>query len=966
MNARLPQGTGTQFEQDGERRLEREKTLEQERADLSLDVHENNRPFAEKVDRYIREGKADELRERMEKGEKPREFSWMTLSAYMAVGAVGAIGAYKLTTWAKSLFVSEKDEKGEEKGVIEKGKEFVENAKDFPWGWGLGLLAATGFVFRGTFFEWMQKAFNFTTDNDSLKKFVDTIRKGPDHFKEAYDQLVYDTDEPFIEYFADELDIGKRHLAELQTVGYGHFLEQREKDTKKSYLTKGMEWAGIQVDDIPFTSVDDELMRVAEENRIADYIEKHKSELGLSDDELDKLTIGEIFQKFLELKAPERTEKGKKERVKEGKEKDPEEELTITDDPEKAKSQLPETAKAIIYANENASSKEEYGVMVIEGAIKDGASLVQTEWGTFVAKGATGILISSGTMLTEAFKNAGLVVYNAKRGDTHAVAENIWDTGVVWYENGGVWFLGTGMAMGATASLWKGESIARGLTVGGLKGAFLGPVGAIWNAVKMAKAGEKGIAKAITEADYRLAQGRSGVDSWKTFWKEKPKQIDTYKDTVLYHIKEYKRYYDYAERAKAGRWRDLHVQHLDRLAPEHFERMEEYHFTQLRNNWLDYQKARGVSNPEFKFSLRDFREKKIEIDEFIEEFKREAGIIPQERTNIDDAVQRIDSRNLNQLPVSSRIEALRQSSREADEYMQTFIKNVEQMQVEGKPQTEIDAYTQEVRRNLEEIRTRYKATFEELKRNAPNMTKEEQVALKSLLQTEFSNATGVRGVLREVGGRATGKVQLIFGVAAIGLEYLEASDEQKEAYAAGKIYSWGKEFGLDVVQIIADVLSPFGASDWYTVVTGNELFTGEKASGWNRFTRVIFGAYNLGSDTLAAIGGAATAEVAGAGGVAVYGTSNTIEGALRAAGKSEKVIAAAKAIVPEVQGLAKSLGGYQELFRVMKNVAGKGMIGVAGVEVTKLGYQLMFDTKDQEPIEIDLPLADEPEETPTE
>lgn len=518
------------------------------------------------------------------------------------------------------------------------------------------------------------------------------------------------------------------------------------------------------------------------------------------------------------------------------------------------------------------------------------------------------------------------------------------------------------MAMGTVTALWKGESITRGLTLGGLRGAILGPVGVVWNAIKLGAAGQKGIAKVITEADYRLAQGRSGLEGTRAFFSKEAKQADAFKTATARHIKEYQKYYDLRQRSLKGRLKDVHIKHLDTLEPEHFKRMEAYHFTQMSNNWESWRIALGESNPKFPIDLEEFRADKEQADAFIERFMHESGLAPQERINVDDAVQRIDSRSLNQLPVTNRIEALRQSSREADEYMQTFTKKVEQMHLDGKPQTEIDTYTQEVRRNLEEIRTRYKASFEDLKRNASSMTKEEQVALKSLLQTEFSHATGVRGVMREVGSRATGKVQLVFGVAAIGLEYLQANDEQKEAYAAGKVYSWGQEFGLDVVQIIADILSPFGASDWYTVATGKEFFTGEDASTWNRITRVIFGAYNLSTDTLAAIGGAATAEVAGAGGAAVYGTSNTIEGALRAAGKSEKVIAAAKAIIPEVQGLAKALGGYQELFRVMKNVAGKGMIGVAGVEVTKLGYELMFDTNDQEPIEIDLPLANEPTE----
>ena len=835
--------------------------------------------------------------------------------------------------------------------------------KDFPWGWGLGLLGATGFVFRGTFFEWIQKAFDFTINNGSLKKFFETLKKGPDHLKEAYEQLVYDTDNPTIEYFSDELDIEKRHLAELQTVGYNHFKEQRAKDRKKSYLTKGLEWAGVQVEDIPFTNVDDELKRVAEEDKIADYIEAHKAELKISDKELEKLTIGEIFQKFLALKAHEQVgEKGEK--TEEGDDKSPENgDLTITDDPEKAKGELPATAEAFKRAKD-AESKEEAAVILTEGALKDGATLVQTEWGTFIAKGATGILVSSGTILADEFKHAGLFVYNAGRGDFHGAAKNVVEGGISWYENGGVWFMGTGMAMGTMAALWKGESITRGLTIGGLRGALLGPVGAIWNSIKMVKAGEKGLAKVLTEADYRMAQAQNEGEKLGSLFRTQDVKITRAKDQALRHIKEYEKYFDRVQRVEKGRLTDAHLVRLNTLEPEHFERMEKFHFVEFGKSWEDYQRAKGVKNPKFPYDLRDFREHREDIKEFIHAFQDEVNPRAPQMNSLDETKARLAPDAIEAQPNMGKIEALRKSVEESDAYMKSFQEKVEQMTRDGKPQTEIDALTQETRAHLEEVRTRYKSIFEDLKTHSKELSKEEQTALKGLLKTEMAHASGVRGILREMGERSTGKLQIIFGTAAIGLEYLEWSDEQKEAYAAGKVYDWGKEFGWDVLQIIADVLSPFGASDWYTVATGKELFTGKEAGTWNRLTRVVFGAYNLGSDALAAIGGGATVEVGGAGGAAIYGTSNTIEGALRAAGKGPEVIAAAKAIVPEVQGLAKALGGYQELLRVMKNVAGKGMVGVTAVEVGKLGYELIFDTKDQEPIEIDLPLAEDPEETP--
>ncbi len=956
MNARLPKTTNPIEDLSLEGKVENPKTPEQERASLSLDIREQT-GFEDAVEQQKEAGK--QTAEQIEKGEKPKAFDWMTVTTNAALFGVGAYSMYKIGSWAtaevKEAFFDEEPKEGESK-----------KENPFPFKSTVALAVATGVAlkeksFLSTIKEWFEKLWNLVFHNDmfeNLGKFFKTVQeKG---IKAAYEELTYDTDEPFIQVFSEEIDIEKRHLAELQPVSYEKFLSARKKDNTKSYLTKAMDFMHFKVEDIPFTDADDELRRVGQEDRLAAFIEAHKGEVGVSDEALKEMTIGDILKKIL----AQRGTKTDPSTPKEGHEASPEGVVpTIVDDPEKAKDEMPESAKAIAYANEHAKSKEEYAVIVTEGALKDGASLVQTEWGTFIAKGATGILISSGTMMTEEFKNAGLFVYNMGKGDTHSAAGNVVDAGVTWYENGGVWFLVGGMGLGAAASVWNGESIVAGMTKGGLRGALLGPVGTLWNAVKAAKAGEKGIAKVFTEADYRLATAHSGVENTRNFFTKKGGKMDAYKAATDRHIKEYERYFELRQRARSGQLKNMHIGRLDSLQPEHLERMELYHFTQVRNNWIEFQKAKGVSNPKFPFDLDNFTDDKTEVDEFIQKFREENGLVSATRTNVDDTKARLTSGSIDALPANKKIEALKQSSKEADEYMQTAIKKMEEMKVEGKPQSEIDDYAREVKTHLGEVRERYKAIFEDLKANSRSLSKEDQIALKALLKTELSHASGVRGIIREVGERSTGKLQLVFGVAAIGLEYFQTTEEEKEAYAAGKIYEWKTKFGLNTLQIIADVLSPFGVSDWYTVATGNEFFTGEKASTWNRFTRVIFGAYNLGTDALAAIGGAATAEVAGAGGAAVYGTSNTLEGALRAAGKSPEVIAAARTIVPEVQGLAKALGGYQEFFRVMKNVAGKGMLGVGAVEVGLLGKELIFDTKDQEPMEIELPKAvdEEPE-----
>jgi hypothetical protein len=318
-----------------------------------------------------------------------------------------------------------------------------------------------------------------------------------------------------------------------------------------------------------------------------------------------------------------------------------------------------------------------------------------------------------------------------------------------------------------------------------------------------------------------------------------------------------------------------------------------------------------------------------------------------------------------------KIEKLREASKEADLYLEKAIAHIKEMRKQSKTEAEIQKFTQEVQQNLKALREKFQLPFKELKEAAKDMTSQEKRAFEVLLTQELSQAKGIRAVTKRVGQAMKGRAKfaIAFGVANIVLESYEASKNQKEAYTQQELIKIGKAIGWDTLQIIVDVLSPFGVSDWYTVFSGQEAITGKEATTWNRVTRGVFGTYNLVTDVLAVIGAGASAEAGGAGGAAIYGAENAIELPLRAAGKTPEVIKAAKEVMPRLMLLAKDVGGFKNLWKIVstekfikalqstQKVAGIGMAGVLAVDVAKLsfaGYEIFFDTKDQPEFELDL------------
>lgn len=935
---------------------------------------EKNETFAGEVERRKENGEGEKAAEAMEKGEKPKGTDWMTLTGYLsaaAIGGLGIYGGYKVVNWIKEKF--EKKEDAPEKSASQERADLaldVREKKSFPWGWGAvaGLAAGGAFLASkfgmGGIFEWAEKAWNVVFHNNTLEKFLKNLKeKG---IQAAYDELTYDDSDPFIQTFAEELKIDRKHLSELKTVGYGQFLEHRKKDSKMSYLTRALSFLQIDVkDDIPFSGVDDEMVRVEEERHLAAFLAANKDQLNLSDAELQKLTIGDILQKILEKREEAKKTGGAVPPAgPDAVTPETQTELTIIDNPEEAKGTFGNTMKGIRRAK-TSTDGDGMAIEVLSGVYADGAQIVHNGLGTFIVKGTVGLFLTSSEIVWDIISGVTSTMAELATGDFRGAATASWEGLKEYHNDGGTICLATGAAAGVLGALWMKESSLKGFAKG-LGWGFLGPVGTITASTKVMGKGTAGTYTFLERLENECKHWALSSRQIAALGKEA--QIERYKETALWHGREVKYYYSLSQREEGGirKISDLGIKYLKHFSPEHSVILENQNIKRFAQSWVDYHNK--IGNPktlmDFPFNLKDFKDKKPEIIEFINKFEEELNVRVN-RENVDEAKARLAPGTLDRLPASDRIKALQESTKEADEYLRTTIDKIDELKRAGK-HAEADALSRQAETHLREVREGCKRTLESLKGESRQLSKVDQTALKAVLKTQSAHAMGVRGIVREVGSRATGKLQIAFGVAQIVLEVKEVRDQDKEKFVQMKIQEWITEIGPDVLQIVLDVLSPFGLSDWYTVFQGKELITGEDVGTWGRVTRGVFGTYNFTTDVLAAVGGAVTAEAAGAGGAAVYGTSNTIETILRGAGKSPEVIAAVRKILPEVSTLAKDLGGYKELLSTVRKVSQKGMVAVTAIDLSRAaiaGYEIMFDTTDQTPISIELPEAEDLPET---
>ncbi len=483
------------------------------------------------------------------------------------------------------------------------------------------------------------------------------------------------------------------------------------------------------------------------------------------------------------------------------------------------------------------------------------------------------------------------------------------------------------------------------------------------------KGGFKGLLfplKAVNPYNLQTAyRGVRGAEFMiKRTFAEDAAKIEILKNEAKFHAEIGKKYHDLLRESASGRAIGAKKWYAQ-WGSERIEKLRDKHTRLFAEAYNELQKAQGITDPAKTLETIEGKSKSIPketigaMEGFLtEQHGHELKALDNLGKSLADPLERA---KFEQLPDgATKIKALGEISDKTERYMEDVLAKTREMQKAGRSEADIKAFQKEAENNLKGARDHHNEALAHLKSLEKDMNPAEKKAFQKLIETKLAKANGVRGILREIKGR--GKFALVFGAAHIVWDVYQVSKKEKEEHVKQELVNIVKEIGLDTLQLVLDILSPFGVSDWYTVATGKEWLTGKKATNWDIVTRVVFGTYNLATDTLAAIGGAATVEVGGAGGVGIYAAENAVEASIRAAGKGPEVYRAIKSILPKLATLAKDSGGYSNLLKILKSektinalrqtkkVAGVAQTGILGIELGKAayaGYHIIFDTKGQ-------------------
>ena len=196
-----------------------------------------------------------------------------------------------------------------------------------------------------------------------------------------------------------------------------------------------------------------------------------------------------------------------------------------------------------------------------------------------------------------------------------------------------------------------------------------------------------------------------------------------------------------------------------------------------------------------------------------------------------------------------------------------------------------------------------------------------------------SGGSGVTRVLRSSKGRLK-----LGGILLVPTLYMQYRDMEKQAAANEaelELLQIISELGPEAVQLVADIASPFGITDWYTVWTGKEAITGEEVNMRHRVSRFIWGTFAGVSDTVMAVGVATSWTGVGAGAAGVAGGGSRMVRASRAlarAGASRRVIDK----FPRIMEIMRQLGP-KNFYETLKNAPGILSGTRAGREAIEVG-----------------------------
>lgn len=944
MNARLPQSKNpvellnlenTEATSESSESLKPEDQ-KRERADLAMSVMEETPPQAV-LDR------AELLREEAEKGEKPKEWSWMPTAVKVGVG----LGAAYLTWSILSKFWNkkEKSEEKEEEGFFSTAEKIVGVATLGGLAYLVGKEAIPGFF---------KDKWDLEAKKESVEKFIDKVKEGK--FMEAFSELSVDSEEPYLERSAKEIDVEKKYIVNVRDVKYTEFLKHRKEKIagKIGYATMQIaEMVGIDLDkNIPFTSADDKLREANADAKIQAYLEKNTSE-----EDRKELSIGELLKRVVAQKNPDlasvEAKNGESQTTSREAgtgyigESDSETGASkISEDPSYLKEHAKNTSALIeTWSKENPEGQSttvyQKAGDLVDAAKEDGGQIFTYDGSVYLLKGSAVMLLSSCAFFADTIADVGMAAATEEKTAGDVVTS--------FLERGGLTFVGTGMAIGAAvAGLQKiglldgSGSVIKEAFKGGLKGII-----APYNIFR----GTTVAAKAV----YSGAQWISDQYKFATFSAKElldPKNALLYKQgKAAWAAEEFLKTFEEANLEKTARWNweGIKAKAKASILPENIKQLRTRYLDWFLSSRREYLKAANITDDfVWHYSLKDadLTEGAKEAHRFLAEVKASNSAAAlrtlSETTNRPAGIE----------TPRAKIERLRSMAQKSDRYMRTAIDERESMVRRKIRGSELDAFDTQVRDHLKTSGREAEALLDELSRGTLSM--EDKVLLNSIVRKELSASLGIKAVVKEVKGR--GKAAIVIGTGYAVYEAYQANKDGKDLLIDGELTELGEQIGWEALATIINVMCPFGGTDFWTAATGEEIITGRKLEGWERALRLGMGTYSAVTDTIGVLAAVATSPAAGTGGVGVYAGANAVEAAvrlgLRGLGASDDIINTGTRLVPRLTELAQKVGGYKELLLRMQRVAHGTGLAMTGATVAFMGYTVLFDTRDSKTIEL--------------
>lgn len=881
-----------------------EQNAQTERADLSLDMKEQE----------ITEGKASSAIEQIRKGEKPKEFEWMPTTIKVGLCLGGAYLGYK---FLKSLFGDEKKEGNSKAPMLLTGAAMAV---------GMGyLLTKDGLP------DFLSKDWNLDLARDKAEEFYAKIKEGK--VKEAIGGLNLSTKDKYIEEMAAKIEIDTKFLLDLRDVKYSEFLKHKDKKYSGtiSYATfKTMELLGMDMDqNIPYTKADNEIREVRKDTRLFKYINNHKNKFT----NIEDLTIGEILKELNKNNIPEINPKD----VPEPK---------FSQDLEAVKNaDGPSTYELIKGFATNDTEDPEKIKKLVNTAIDEGFTYFSWEGASYLFKNGTIFLLSPIVFFTDTV----IDIFKAGFNEDYTAG----DVAQSWYERGGFGYIGAGMGIGlAYASLQrvglfegKGDFFSEAVK-GGFRG-FIAPL----NITSAVSVGGKTVYSALETANIYRNYLNFSADQLKD-----PNNKKLYEQArAIWAAEKYLQVFEETNAAHGGASiltkEGAMARGKELVLPGKSVAKRNLYATLFYRSRKAFLKLSNIVEDEpFRFNFLDLDDDADDMAREADKFLRNYKTIDAEQA-VQDIIENVETtKNL------EKIESLKTEKIETDTFFEAKIEERKAMVKAGASAEDLKKFDDELVAEFNRKRNSMVATIDAL--NNSDLSNAEKKALENVIKNDLSQGKGVRALFKEIKTRAKGgtvgyALQLVFGVAHMAVNVYESNETDQEKLVVDELSKMAKEVGIGTLQMTLDIITPFGLSYWYTVFNGHEFLRSEeeKVGTFWRVSSFAFGTLNLIKDSFALMGAGVTA---GAGGVAIAGAGDAAELLVRAGMKAPEAVKAATTVVPQLTLLAKDVGGFKNLLKIInKNSTrigdgiGKAELAAATGTLAYAGYEIAFNTEGQ-------------------